>query len=257
MNPSFLKLALGLLLSSALFTVGCSAQQSEEQALRSLRELTKDAKLPPEDVVSNMESRYAGRKTGALAKLLHARIRFENNDFTSAASILNSDVFRKKTSVGDYALWLRGRALQRVGNHAEAMTVLASLIKDFPDSIRVHDAKLLWATSATASGHVSDVSGFLSDLNEKNDPEALLLTARAYETQGSPTDAIKYYRRIYFFAAGTPSAKEAEARLTLSAQPLAPQTGEEELARADKLFASKNYSDAAAAYNDLAIKFPL
>ena len=60
-----------------------------------LREMTRDGKLPPEDYVAGVESRFAGRKTGALAKLLHARIRLENNDFAGAAAILNA----KPTSV--------------------------------------------------------------------------------------------------------------------------------------------------------------
>src|SRR4051812_2335960 len=90
---------IAFLLFPILLTVGCSAQQSEEQALQTLRQMTRDGKLPPEDVVANIESRFAGKRTGALAKLLHARIRFENNDFAGAASILNSDVFRKRTNV--------------------------------------------------------------------------------------------------------------------------------------------------------------
>ncbi|NOT46244.1 MAG: hypothetical protein HOP17_00645, partial [Acidobacteria bacterium] len=74
-----------LLSASVLFTVGCAAQQTEEQALESLRQMTKDGKLPPEGVVANIESRFAGKRTGALAKLLRARIRFENRDFAGAA----------------------------------------------------------------------------------------------------------------------------------------------------------------------------
>src|SRR6476646_11624463 len=85
----------------------CSAQ-SEEQALKSLRDLSKDDKLPPEDVVAGIETRFAGRKTGALAKLVHARIKFENKDFAGAAALLNSDEFAKRTTVGDHALWMRG-----------------------------------------------------------------------------------------------------------------------------------------------------
>src|SRR6185369_10765177 len=136
---------------SVVFTLGCSAQ-TEQQALQQLRELTKDGKLPSEQVVANIETRFAGKKTGALAKLLHARIKFENKDFGGAAALLNSDEFAKRTSLGDYALWLRGRALQNATNHTEAMTVLAKLTNDFPNSIRGRDSKLLWATSAIASG---------------------------------------------------------------------------------------------------------
>ena len=251
-----IKLAIALLIAPLLFVQGCSAQQTEEQALASLREMTRDGKLPPENVVADIESRFSGKRTGALAKLLHARIRFENNDFAGAAAILNSDVFRKKTKVADQALWLRGKALQGAANHAEALNVFAGLLQDFPDSIRFRDSKLMWATSALQAGKAVDVPGFLVDLSEKNDADALLLTAKAFDAQGSQSEAIKYYRRAYFFAPGTNAAKEAEAKLTALSQPMMPQTPDEQTTRADKLFYVKNYTDSATAYNALALTFP-
>ena len=146
-----------LVFLSVVFTVGCSAQQTEEQALKSLRDLTSNGKLPPENVVADIESRFAGRKTGTLAKLLRARIKFENQDFAGAAAILNSDVFRNKTHLADHALWLRGKALQLAGDHGPAMEVLAKMLRDFPESIRVRDAKLMWSTSSIAAGRAVDV----------------------------------------------------------------------------------------------------
>ena len=241
---------------SVLFTVGCSAQQTEEQALESLRQLTRDGKLPPESVVANIESRFAGKRTGALAKLLHGRIKYENGDFAGAAAILNSNDFQQKTNVADYALWLRGKALQQAGNHAEAITVFAKLLSDFPASLRVREAKLLWATSAIAAGRAVEGPPFLVDLTNKNDADALLLTAKAFEAQTSQAEAIKYYRRTYFFGAGSAAAKEAEAKLTSLGQPLTPQTGDEQLARADRFLLQKNYKDATAEYSELSLQFP-
>src|SRR5688500_6062009 len=90
--------AVSVLILASL-CVGCSAQQTEQQALESLRQMTKDGKLPSESVVSGIESRFAGKRTGALAKLLRARIRFENKDYAGAAGILNSDVFEKQTKL--------------------------------------------------------------------------------------------------------------------------------------------------------------
>ena len=250
------RLGISLLLLAVLFTVGCSAQQTEEQALRSLRDMTRDGKLPPEDFVAGIESRFAGKRTGALAKLLHAQIRFDNNDFAGAAAILSTDVFQKKTKVADHAMWLRGQALQKTGNHAEAMKVFDKLIKDFPDSIRSRDAKLAWANSAIAASQASKVPDFLADLNEKYDPDALLATAKAFESQGSQAEAIKYFRKAYFFAAGSTVAKEAETKLTLLSQSLTPQTAEEQLARADTLLKTKQFREASTAYDDLAATFP-
>lgn len=249
------RLCTSLLLLPIFIAAGCSAQQTEEQALESLREMTRNGKLPPEEFVAGLESRFAGKKTGALAKLLHARIRFENNDFAGAAALLNSDVFSKRTKVADHALWLRGRSLQQAGNHVEAMKVLSDLLRDHPGSVRERDARLAWATSAIAGGRAVEVPPYLIDLSERHDADALLLTARSYEAQGSQGEAINYYRRTFFYAAGTSAAKEAEVKLTSTGQPLTPQTGDEQLARADKLFAAKNYGGAALAYGDLAAAF--
>ncbi len=252
----YLNFSVCFAVSLVLFTLGCSAQQTEEQALANLRQLASSGKLPPEGVVADIESRFAGKRTGALAKLLRARIRFEANDFAGAAALLNSDVFRKKTNVADQALWLRGRALQNAGNHTDAMSVLTQLINDFPASIRVRDAKLLWAASAIQAGRAVEVPPMLIALSEKDDADALLLTAKAYEAQGSQAEAVRYYRRTYFYAAGTAAAKESEAKLTAMSQPLTPINADELATRAERLMATRSYADAAAAYADLAARYP-
>jgi len=244
-----------LLILSSLVSA-CSAQQTEAQALATLRQMSSRGQVPSEAVVADIESRFAGKQTGALAKLLHARIRFDNKDYAGAAAILNSDTFVKTTKVADHALWLRGQALQNAGNHADAMKVFDDLIQNYPDSVRSRDAKLAWANSAIASGHAVDVPGFLIQLSEKNDPDALLATAKAYEAQNSQNEAIDYYRRTYFFAAGSPAAVEAEAKLTALGQPLTPQNADEQAARADRFLKVSNYQSAVDAYGELISRFP-
>ena len=126
----------------AVLTVACSAQQTEQQALDSLRAMTRDGKLPAESAVAPIESRFAGRKTGALAKLLRARIRFESGDYAGAAAMLNATDIANLTKLGDHALWLRGQALQKSGNHAGAMQAFEKLAEDHPDSIRADAARV-------------------------------------------------------------------------------------------------------------------
>lgn len=240
-------------------TASCSAavrQMTEDDALKTIRQLTKDGKLPPESAVTQIENRYANTRTGALARLLRARIRFENNDFDGAAQILNSDVFSQKTKLGDYALWLRGRALQQAGKHSEAITVFADLVKKYPDSLRAKEGKMLWAASSTSAGQIAAIPNFLQDLNEKNDAAALLATAKSFEAQGNQAQAVKFYRQVYFYAAGSDAAKEAEAKLIAAGQTLAPQTADEVLKRGDSLYKAKKYSEARAAYDNLAMNFP-
>lgn len=250
-----IKLYTSILFSAVLFTLSCSAQQTEEQALQSLREMTRGGKLPAESVVSSIESRFANRKTGALAKLLRARIKFEAKDFAGAAAILDSNVFATQTKLADHALWLRARSLQSAGRHEDALAVLDRLVKDHPDFVHSRWARIAWAESALPSGKAVDVPGFLVELSEAHDGEALLLTAKAYEAQGSQAEARQYYRRTYFWAGGSAQAKEAEARLTAFGESLTPENAEELLARARNLAAIKKFAEAATAYSDLAGNF--
>src|SRR5688572_16565523 len=211
-----------LLILSLILTVSCSAQQTEEQALANLRQTARDGRAPSESYLSDIESRFAGRRAGLLAKLLRAKIKFDNKDFAGAAALLNTDEFRTKTKVADHALWLRGAALHGAGNHAEAMTVLSRLVTDFPDALYISDAKLKWAASAIAAGQAARVPAWLAELNDANNADAGLLIAKAYDAQGNQTEATKFYRRVYFFGAGTTAAKEAEAKLVSLSLPLTP-----------------------------------
>lgn len=251
MLQRYLNFVGAALLASVLFTVGCSAQQSEEQALRSLREMTSDGKLPPESAVADIEKRFANKRTGALAKLLHARIRFEAQDYAGAAALLNSDVFSAKTKVADHALWLRGKALQAAGDHSGAMSVFTRLWTEFPASVRVRDAKLLWAQSAIASGRAVDVPPMLIELLEKKDQDATLLAAKAYEAQGSQLEAFRYYRRANALGPDTAAGREAQAKVASMQATIQVPAGDDQLALADAFFGARKYADAAAGYRNL------
>ncbi|MGH9947805.1 MAG: transglycosylase SLT domain-containing protein [Pyrinomonadaceae bacterium] len=236
------------------FTAGCSAQ-TEEQALKSLRDMTKDGKLPAESVVADIERRFAGRTSGTLARLLHARIKFENKDFAGAAALLETDEFTKKTKLGDYALWLRGQALQSIGNHPAAIEVFTKLENEFPNSIHLDQAKLKRAESALLSGKASTVPAMLAGLTAEKNANAFLLTAKAYEADGDQANAIKFYRSTFFDGAGSAVAKEAETKLVLLGQSLAPTNAAEAAARAHKFFAARNFSEADKAYSELAANY--
>ncbi len=253
----FARTAAFLVAILILLNCSCSGQQTEEQALESLRQMTKDGKLPPESAVAAIESRFAGKRTGALAKLLRARVRLEaNNDPAGAAEILDSDVFAKQTKLADYAHWLRGRALRTEGKHGEAMTELAKVWTQSPDSLRALDAKVLWAESAIASGAADKVVAELSDLISKRNPRALFAAASASEAAGDQGAAISYYRKTYFFGAGTDEARQAEAKLNARSQPLTPQNADEILSRARGLYAARNWPEAEKAFTELATRFP-
>lgn len=252
-----LAIFFGLVVTIGITSVGCSAQQTNEQALRSLRDLTKSGKMPAESVVEDIERRFRGTETAALARLLRARIKFDNKDFAGAAALLESNEIAEKTKLDDYALWLRGRSLQSVGDSRKAAEIFAKLVKDHPDSIHAKPAKFAWAETSIQAGSTGDeIANFLKTEIDDHAPNALLLTAKAYETRGDALNATRYYRQTFFYGAGSDAAKQAEAKIVAGGGSLLPTNAEEGTIRASKLLEAKKFVDAEKAYNDLLLAFP-
>jgi soluble lytic murein transglycosylase len=248
-----------IILFSIIFTTSCTSceAQTEQQALEQLRMLTKDGNLPPENVVLQIENRFSNSKTGALAKLLRARIRLQNLDGNGAAEILNSNVIKQKTTLGDYGLWLRGKSLMQAARYNEAIPAFQQLTVEFPTSLRLREAKLLWAESALNGGQANSIPNILQDLLAKNDVSALLLLAKSYDASGNQANAITNYRKVYFIGAGSNEAKEAETKLTALSQILTPNTQDEAVMRFEKLIAAKNYVEAEKTLASFPVNFTL
>ncbi|HVF30005.1 MAG TPA: transglycosylase SLT domain-containing protein [Pyrinomonadaceae bacterium] len=255
MISSIARVVFATFLTLVLFTFGCSGQ-TEDQALANLRQMAIEDRIPTDDYLAGIESRFSGRRGGLLAKLLRAKIRFDNRDFAGAASILNTPEFQTKTKLADYAMWLRGRALQEAGDHASAMKTFEELLVSFPDSIHATDARLKWAASAIRAGQAPRVPEWLKDLSDARKAEADLLIAEAYDAQGNASSALASYRRAYFYGAGTDAATKAQAKLTSLGQPLTPQSADEAFRRAELLIAAKDFAGAERSFADLNSSYP-
>src|ERR1700749_4543423 len=82
-------LCAALLAASALpLTVASCRTQTpradEPAAFERLRMLTRGAALPAESALAQLASDYAGTRTGALAALARARVRYAAHDFAGA-----------------------------------------------------------------------------------------------------------------------------------------------------------------------------
>jgi soluble lytic murein transglycosylase len=261
MRSFFYSITLSFILLTVPLYVCCSPPpfQNEEQAAEQLRQATKKGDLPPESLPMQIERAYPNTRTAALARLIRARIKIGAKDYAAAAALLDSDIFRQKTTIADHVLRLRGQTLVEAGKFAEAQKVYEQLVKDFPNSLALRDARLGWADAAMKDNQAALVPAILDELNEKNDPVALLLTAKSFESGSNQAQALNFYRRTYFYAAGTAEAKEAETKLTALGSPqqyLTPQTSDEARERADRLYQVKNYPEAAKAYTAALLAFP-
>jgi soluble lytic murein transglycosylase len=236
-----------------LITSCQSLQQTpqEMKARETLRSMTRGGVLPAENSVARIENDFPRTTAGSLARIVHARIRLNANDYAGAAALLDSRDFAQHTAIGDYALWMRGNALEQANRRVEARATYEKLARDFPNSLRAREALLRVAQMLTQDGQAAGVPLMLKPLIAKDDAAALLSAAKAYEQTGDSTRALANYRRVYFFAPASPEAAEAATAIARLGSSTAPATAEEATARAEKLFAAKRYAEAYDAYTSL------
>lgn len=244
----------------AFMTASCRSRQqqtaAELRALENLRAMTHAAALPTEDAVARIENDYPKTKTAGLARLVRARIHLNAKDFAGAAALLDAAVIRDYTALGDYALMMRGDALEQAGRDSEARAAFEKLVRDYPTSMRVPEALRREANLLLKSGSAANVPVLLRDLAAKNDSAALLLSAKAYEQLSQPDRAVAAYRRLYFYAPAASEAANAPAALTQLGSATAPASAEEAGTRADRLYAAKSYADAVTAYGEAFSHYP-
>jgi soluble lytic murein transglycosylase len=242
-----------------LFLVaGCRTLQQTPQELKAretLRAMTRGGVLPSEDAVARIESDFPRTTAGGLAKIVHARIRLQANDYAGAAALLDASPIRDYTVIGDHALWMRANALEQAGRRVEARAAYEKLARDYPNSLRARDASIRAAQFLMQDGQAAAVPVVAKGLVAKDDAGGLLLTAKAYE-QTDATRALAAYRRIYFFAPASAEASEAATAITRLNSSLAAASEDEANTRAEKLFAVKRYGEAYDAYTDAFLRFP-
>ena len=243
----------------AFLTASCLTRQqtpAELRALESLRTMTRGGGLPAEEVVARVESDFPRTKAAALARIVRARIRLNAKDFAGAASLLEASVIRDRSSLPDYALFMRGGALDQAGKLPEARRAYEQLLDDYSGSTRARETTLRVANILMRTGNVAAVSSQLKGLTAKDDPAALLLTARAAEQTSDSTQALAAYRRLYFYAAAAAESVDAATAIPRLGSTLSPANADEAIARADKLYEAKRFLDAGQAYSDAFARFP-
>jgi len=218
--------------------------------------MTHTTALPPEEVVARIETEFPRTKAAALARLVRARIRINAKDFAGAATLLDSNVIGNYSLLAEYGLFLRASALEQTGRLPEARVVYEQLLNDYPASARAREAQLRAANIIMKGGNASAVALSLKKLLEDDDAGALLLTAKAYEQNSDSARALGSYRRLYFYAPASSESVEAAGAIARLGSTLSPSSAAEAIARADRLYEAKRFSDASQAYSDAFTRFP-
>jgi soluble lytic murein transglycosylase len=226
----------------------------EQKALDTLRSMTRNDVLPSEDAVASIENQFPRTKAAALARMLRARIKLNARDFAGAATLLDSKLIGEQTSLADYALFMRGSALEQAGRTAEARAIYQQLLQEYPASLRAREAALRVADLMMKGGDAAAVPLLLKNFTD--DAGALLATAKAYEQTSDQNRALATYRRLYFFAPESTESAEAATAITRLGSTTSPASIEEAITRADRLYTTKRFADALTAYSDAFARFP-
>jgi soluble lytic murein transglycosylase len=239
----------------------------ELQARQTLRSMSRGGVMPAEDAVAKIEKDFPNTTAGSLAKIVHARIKLNAKDYAGAASLLDSSAITQYTVIGDYALWMKANALEQAGRHVEARAAYEKLARDFPNSLRAREAMIHDAQMLMQDGQAAAVVPILDKFRKADpgedaivintyDPALDLMRAKAYEQTGDTTRALAAYRRVYFFGPASAEAAEAATAIPRLNSSLSAANQSEALARAQKLFAAKRFSEAYDAYTSAFAGFP-
>src|SRR5437016_13952882 len=121
----FAFIVLGLITAAGalapLFLIaGCRTLQQTPQEIKAretLRAMTRGGVLPAEDAVARIESDFPKTTAGALAKIVHARIKLKAKGFVRGAALRDARTIREYTEIGDHAVLIRAAAPEQANRH--------------------------------------------------------------------------------------------------------------------------------------------
>jgi soluble lytic murein transglycosylase len=191
--------------------------------------------------------RHAKEDAGALAWLVVGYARTLDHDYGKAIDPFN----RAKagaSELGDYVAYYLGDAYLKTGHNAEALATLVDFSKNFPDSLLIRDAQLVYASALLEEGRAMESAALLEKERAPVRSDVELAIGRAYEEAGDKEKASSALRNVYF---NLPNSSEADAALVELRKLGISGSVHERRTRADLLFKAKRYSDAAHDYHDL------
>ncbi len=216
------------------------------------RQLLQDRTPAAYEGVEAYARHHAQEDAGALAWLVLGYAHILDKDYAKAVDPLN----RAKTragDLGDYVNFYLGTAYFQSGKTAEAITTLSDFEKQYPDSLMLRDARVLYGSALLAENHAQEAITVLEKNRQPPRADLELALGRAYAAAGQPGKAAEILRNLYITMPLSAEASQADVELKklASTTPLPPLGPNGRRTRADLLAKGKRFSDAADEYRDL------
>jgi len=253
---------IALLIVSLIAPMTASCQRKGGEAERSITELrmlveSAQGRPAPSDL-SRIESAYPRTRAAALARFLRGYLYYTAQNYAEAIDALDARSIGDATALGDYAFFYRAESEAANNAKSEARKDYSAVYTKHSDSLRARDARLRAADMTLGLGDPESARKEVSRMVEANDADAVYITAQAYEMTGNRDEAIRLYQDIYYRLSATKASVQSESKLAALGASIKdnPGTLDQERARADGLFESKQYGEAAQAYARLITRFP-
>jgi soluble lytic murein transglycosylase len=185
---------------------------------------------------------HAKEDAGALAWLVVGYAHVLDHDYFKAVDPLN----RAKPhagDLGDYTAYYLGTAYLQTGRNAEAAAALADFNTNYPDSLLVRDAHVVYASALLSEGRPADAAALLEKDRRPARADVELALGRAYAAAAQPAKAAEALNNVFYNMPASPEADPASTELRrLSGVPQA--TLAQRKTRADLLLKAKRYPEA-------------
>jgi peptidoglycan lytic transglycosylase len=199
---------------------------------------------------------YARRHTredaGALAWLVLGYAHILDKDYAKAVDPLNR-AQPHAGDLGDYVSFYLGTAYLQSGRAAEAVSALRAFEKQYPESLLLRDARVLYGNALLANNRSKEAIAVLEQDRTPPRSDLELALGQAYAASGQPDKAAEILRNLYITMPLSPEASQADIELKklASITKLPPLGLNGRRTRADLLAKGRRFSDAAAEYRDL------
>jgi tetratricopeptide (TPR) repeat protein len=216
------------------------------------RQLLQDRTPPAYAGVESFARKHSAEDAGSLAWLAVGYAHFLDHDYAKAIDPL-SRAKPHAGDLGDYAAYYLAACYQQSGRIPEAVAALSTFDENFPQSLLIRDAHVLYANALLADNRPKDAVALLEKDREPIRADLELVLGRAYTAAGDPAKAVFVLRHLYFSLPLSFEATVAESELQkLSSTPgIPPPSFGDRKTRADLLARAKRFPEASGLYRDL------
>jgi len=199
---------------------------------------------------------YARRHTqedaGALAYLVLGYAHILDKEYAKAVDPL-SRAKPRAGDLGEYVDFYLGTAYFQSGRTAEAVATLTDFEKEYPESLLLRDARVLYGSALLADNRAKDAIAVLEKDRQPPRADLELALGKAYAGAGEPVKAAEILRNLYVTMPLSAEASQADVELKqlASTTQLPPVGLNGRRTRADLLAKGRRFSEAAAEYRDL------